>query len=44
MRARATGAAELDVLMGTFLRAVSFARGQRPRYGDLRDLFVGGAC
>jgi hypothetical protein len=35
--------AELGRLMQRFLRAVSFGEGERPAYGDLRDLFVEGA-
>jgi hypothetical protein len=35
--------AELGRLMQRFLRAVSFEAGERPAYGELRDLFVEGA-
>jgi hypothetical protein len=35
--------AELGRLMQRFLRAVSFGEGERPAYGELRDLFVEGA-
>jgi hypothetical protein len=35
--------AELGTLMERFLRAVSFAEGERPAYGELRDLFAEGA-
>lgn len=35
--------AELGRLMERFLRAVSFGDGERPAYGELRDLFVDGA-
>jgi hypothetical protein len=33
---------ELEQLMGRFLRAVSFGKGQRPAYVELRTLFVEG--
>jgi hypothetical protein len=35
--------AELGRVMQRFLRAVSFGEGERPAYGELRDLFVEGA-
>jgi len=35
--------AELGRLMERFLRAVSFAEGERPAYGELRRLFAEGA-
>ena len=34
---------ELERLMGRFLDSVSFARGEQPAYGELRELFVEGA-
>jgi hypothetical protein len=34
---------ELERLMTRFLRAVSFEPGERPAYGDLRELFAEGA-
>ncbi len=35
--------AALEDLMGRFLRAVSFAEGERPHYEDLHELFADGA-
>jgi len=35
-------AADLDGLIGAFLRAVSFAEGERPGYDDIPGLFVAG--
>ena len=35
--------AGLDALIDEFFRAVSFESGEKPAYGNIRDLFVGGA-
>jgi hypothetical protein len=35
--------AELEMLVGRFLRAVSFREGDQPAYGELHELFVEGA-